>query len=569
MRTIGVLFGVSMAASTGCLTLSTVDTSNTGGGGMGGSGLGTSSSTGPGGSAGAGGMASSSSSSTGMGGMGTSSSSSGMGGGGGAGGCVSNMPCNTGKVGICAAGFVSCDNPNVCIQTAQPAPEKCNSPNDDENCDGKNDCTGDTTFGNEFGGVGIQRGRDVAVDNNGNVYVTGYFAGSVNFGGGTLTAIGANDIFVAKFDRKGECQWSKRFGDSAEQQARAIAVDDNDDIFIVGVIEGSVVFGNTTLNASVSGPDAFIAKLDSDGNPLWAKYGQGDGIDVFEDVATDSSGNAVAVGSLQGTGNFGSGVIGSAGEDDVLIVKYAKDGMTSWSRAIGNLLSLESASAVDIDSTGAIYLTGSAKSVLNFGDGPLTYGGDTDAFIAKLNPQGTAVWSKGFGDGKAQAGVDIATDTANNVILSVKFGGTINLGGQNFTVGGTNVDSALAKFDSAGQHQWSKNLQAITDKGGVLIDTDGAGNIVATCSFSGPIDFGTGGVVPMGIDMAFAKLDFMGNGIFTHNYGVGASVISPYGIAAGRLGEVWVTGAFTGTVNFGSGNLTTTDTNMFLAGFTP
>ncbi len=559
MRTIGVLLAVSMTAATGCLTLSTVDTSNTGG--MGGSGMGQSSSTGGTGT----------SSSSGSGAMATSSSSGAGGGGagGGGGGCVSNTPCNTGKLGICAAGFTSCDDPMVCVQTVQPIPEKCAMPGEDENCDGKNDCTGDTLFDEGYGQVGVQRGRDVAVDSKGNVVVTGYYAGSINFGGSVLSAAGANDIFVAKFDAAGNHIWSKRFGDAAEQQARGIAVDPNDDIVIGGLIEGTVTFGNTVLTASANGGDAFIAKLDSDGNPLWAKYAQADGIQLFEDVATDSSGNIVGVGALQGLANFGSGTIGSAGEDDVLVVKYAKDGTNTWSAAFGNPLSFESASAVDVDSTGAIYFTGNATSGINFGNGVLSYGGDTDAFLVKLNSKGTAVWSKGFGDAKAQVGVDIAVDVIDNVILSMTFGGTINLGGVNFTASGTNIDSALAKFNSAGQHQWSKNLKAVFDKGGVFIDTDGAGNIVATCSFLGPIDFGTGTLIPMSTDMAFAKLDFMGNAIFTHNYGSAGSVVTPYGIAAGRLGQSWVTGTFSGTVNFGQGALNAPNSDMFLVGFSP
>lgn len=564
MRTIGVLLGVSMMAVTGCLTLSTIDTSNTGGGGMGGSGMGQSSSTGPGGSGASGGMMNSSSSSSGA--MASSSSS---GGGSGGGGCVSNTPCNTGKLGICSAGFTSCDDPMLCIQTIQPIPEKCAMPGEDENCDGKNDCTGDTIFDEGYGQVGVQRGRDVAVDSQGNVVVTGYFAGSMNLGGGILAAMGANDIFVAKFDSAGNHLWSKRFGDSAEQQARGVAVDSNDDVYIGGFIEGTLTFGNTVLTASATGGDAFIAKLDSNGNPLWVKYAQADGIQLFDDVATDSSGNVVGVGSLQGTADFGSGVVGTSGEDDVLVVKYAKDGTNSWSRSFGNSFTHESASAVDVDSTGAIYVTGKMDAATDFGNGTIQHGGDFDAFLVKLNSQGKAVWSNGFGDAKAQVGIDIAVDVLDNVILSMTFGGTINLGGQAFTAAGTNIDSALAKFNSAGQHQWSKNLKATMDKGGVFIDTDGAGNIVATCSFLGPIDFGTGGVIPMGTDMAFAKLDFMGNGAFTHNYGSAGSVVTPHGIAAGRLGQSWVTGTYSGNVNFGQGTLIAPNSDMFLVGFSP
>lgn len=60
-----------------------------------------------------------------------------------------------------------------------------------------------------------------------------------------------------------------------------------------------------------------------------------------------------------------------------------------------------------------------------------------------------------------------------------------------------------------------------------------------------------------------------GGAIFTHNYGSAGSVVTPYGIAAGRLGQSWVTGTFSGTVNFGQGALSAPNSDMFLVGFSP
>src|SRR5690349_13691357 len=74
-----------------------------------------------------------------------------------------------------------------------------------------------------FGDASFQNGYSVATDPAGNVYIGGTFQGSVNFGGSTLTSLGSNDIFLAKFSPTGAHVWSKRFGDSSIQIGQAVA----------------------------------------------------------------------------------------------------------------------------------------------------------------------------------------------------------------------------------------------------------------------------------------------------------------------------------------------------------
>lgn len=534
MKSASVVLGICFVTGAGCIELTT---SNSGSGGDGGTA-----------------------------GFGSGGSGAGA---GGQGPCVTEVPCETGMLGVCAIGFAACDQPKVCVPNVQPSAEKCTS-KADENCDGQVDCIGTPTIGRRFGNSAAQGGEDVVVDSKGNVVVTGVLEGTVDFGGGPLTSAGNADIFVAKFDASGNHIWSRRFGDTADQYAWSIAVDATDDIFIGGQINGSVSFGNDVLDSSGAGEDAFIAKLDSDGNPLWAKYSKSQENQGFYDIATDPNGGVIGVGQLVGSVDFGGGAVTSAGEDDMLVVKLDKDGGHVWSAAFGDFFHGQNASGVATDSQSNIYITGSTITPIDFGNGMLPFGGKQDAFLVKFGPQGSHIWSRAIGDGAEDEGVDVATDADDNVVLTIGFEGKIEMGGQALIATPNSGDAAIAKFNSAGQHIWSKRLPMTGGWEAVYVDIDDAGNIVATCRFDGTVDFGGGSLNATNVDLGIAKLDPAGNQVWGYRYGGMAALVDPNAIAAGKLGEAWVVGYLTGTVDFGQGPLMSAGgADAFLTRFDP
>ena len=111
-----------------------------------------------------------------------------------------------------------------------------------------------------FGDAFEQFSYDVACDASGNIIIAGYFEGAVDFGGGTLTSAGAYDAFVAKFSPEGTHLWSDSFGDSQEQYSFGVAADNSGDVIITGFFAGSVDFGSGVLT-SAGLYDIFIAKF--------------------------------------------------------------------------------------------------------------------------------------------------------------------------------------------------------------------------------------------------------------------------------------------------------------------
>jgi Beta-propeller repeat len=101
------------------------------------------------------------------------------------------------------------------------------------------------------------------VDSGGNIVLTGALIGSVNFGGGVLPMTGTYDVFVAKFTGLGTHVWSKRFPGSYDDYGRGVAVDGSGNVIVTGYFPGTINFGGETLSnlGGAFSPDGFLIQL--------------------------------------------------------------------------------------------------------------------------------------------------------------------------------------------------------------------------------------------------------------------------------------------------------------------
>jgi len=138
----------------------------------------------------------------------------------------------------------------------------------------KFDPSGSYIWAKRRGGTGADRGLNIAVDSDANVYSTGYFTGTVDFdpsddGVANLTSAGSNDIFISKFDSTGRHLWAKRIGGSGADRGMNIAVDTSGNVLTSGFFTGTVDFdpGAGTTNFTSNGnSDFFAIELDANGN---------------------------------------------------------------------------------------------------------------------------------------------------------------------------------------------------------------------------------------------------------------------------------------------------------------
>jgi hypothetical protein len=287
----------------------------------------------------------------------------------------------------------------------------------------KYDKDGNFIWARKVGSTGYDFGSGVAVDKFGYVYVSGQFSGSVSFGSSTLTSAGDYDIFVAKFDSNGTLLWANRGGGSGWDVCNGIAVDNNCNCYITGGIQGGpTTFGSTTLT-SAGNYDVFVAKYDTNGNFGWASASGGTSDDRATGISVDVLGNTYVTGFFKNTATFGTTTLNSFGGYDAFLAKYDAAGNPVWAKKRGGADD-DQGNAVKVMTSGDIYITGFYHSTAHFDTTTLISAGDQDIFVAKHDYKGDVVWAKSWGGTYIDNGCAISADTFNNVYVAGSFWGT-------------------------------------------------------------------------------------------------------------------------------------------------
>ena len=337
--------------------------------------------------------------------------------------------------------------------------------------------------------------------------------------------------------------WSKSFGAAGKStRGFGIAVDASRNVLVTGSFTGTVNFGGANLAAL--GTDIVLAKYDAAGAHVWSKRFGGSGADQAYAVAVDHTGNILIVGYFQGTANFGGSNITSTGNSDAFVAKYDPNGTHLWSRWLGTP-EADQAYAVAIDDAGDVYLTGYVHGVV-----------PSDIFIAKYDPAGTMAWFKILGGPGYDEGLSLDVDGPGNVVVTGSFEGEVDFGGGVLSTPGADWDGFIAKYDPTGAHLWSRRFGDIDYDAGVAVKIDNAGNAFLTGYFQGAVSFGGAELVSVGndVDIFLAKYDEDGNHLWSERFG-GMSYESGYGLAVDDNSNVFMTGYFDGTANLGGQNL--------------
>jgi chitodextrinase len=305
------------------------------------------------------------------------------------------------------------------------------------------DPAGNPLWSRRFGGPAGDQGQGVAFDRSGNVILTGYFNGSADFGGGALNAyFGAGDIdsFLAKFSPQGTHLWSENFLNDGQDKGAAVACDSQGNIVLGGQFTNVLNLGGADLDSPNGYSDAFIGKFDASGRHLWSRSFGGSSNDAVQGVAVDPSDDVLATGFFTASADLGGGSVSSAGSSDVFVVKYTPAGAYLWSKRFGGTGS-DMGNAVAADTDGNVVVTGSFSNTVDFGNGALTAAGTgltTDAFVVKLSPSASSLWSKRFGDTLNDAGAGVALDASGMVAVTGYFNGTVDFGyGPTASLGGS------------------------------------------------------------------------------------------------------------------------------------
>jgi len=288
-----------------------------------------------------------------------------------------------------------------------------------------------------LGGTGTDRGFGIAVDREGNAYVTGFTA-SPNFPGTSTSTIqstlggGGVDAFVSKLNEDGSVLvYSTYLGGTGTDQGFGIAVDRQGNAYVTGATNSSNFPGTSTstIQPTFGGSgDAFVSKLNGDGTALiYSTYLGGSGGDQGNGIAVDREGNAYVTGFTSSTNFPGTSTSTiqptNGGGGDAFVSKLNEDGSalvySTYLGGTGN----DQGFGIAVDREGSAYVTGFTSSTNFPGTSTSTiqptFGGGGDAFVSKLNEDGTAlVYSTYLGGSGFDLGFGIAVDRKGNAYVT-------------------------------------------------------------------------------------------------------------------------------------------------------
>jgi hypothetical protein len=404
------------------------------------------------------------------------------------------------------------------------------------------------------GGTGSSvEAKGVVTDNEGNIYVTGAADGNTDFGGIALTSNVGRQAFLAKYSSAGSLLWVTYLfsiyteGSSA---GNSIALDPSGNILVTGTAigEGPFVFnGKDTI--SPLGPynivNIFTTKFYPDGSPGWMQLHRGPESGGYEEglgVVSDESGNVFVTGYFGDSTKFGNTYLKVNHYWDIFIAKYLSDGTLDWVHTAGNL-DFDKGNSIAVDKAGFAYITGSFEDKGIFDGIQVNNAGGWDAFIAKYNPDGSIGWVKSYGGPSTDEGRGITIDQFGYIYVTGDFGGTANFGGQTITAKGS-TDLFVAKFLPDGTLVWIEqagNANSSADGNGIT--TDPLGNIYVTGFFTGTMNFGSQSLTSSGgIDIFIAK--YASDGTFQWAKRGGGTTGDDEGdaVTVDRFGNVYCTG---------------------------
>jgi hypothetical protein len=357
---------------------------------------------------------------------------------------------------------------------------------------GKYGSDGSLKWVHHAGGVSGDVGWGIGLDRTGNVYHIGEFEYTCGFeAGDSITVYGSNDIYLSKYSNDGHFIWAENFGGSSDDKGKAIAVDANGNSYITGYFSSTGHFGSTNLNSNSNSNDVFIAKVNSAGTVLWAKKGGGSKEDRGRGIVLDGQGNVYITGTITQSATFNTTTINVQGTNSLFVAKYDTNGVFKWVRGSGACCDTTRGNAITVDNSGNVYVAGYFKDNTTIGGNSFTSLGSADIIVAKYDPSGNVQWVKQAGGPYEDMAYACVFDrNKNQLYVTGQIDDHGNFGSIYFGSAG-NRDVFVAGYDESGNELFARPAGSNQRDVGQAITYDTLGNIYVSGFFNDTANFGS------------------------------------------------------------------------------
>lgn len=342
----------------------------------------------------------------------------------------------------------------------------------------KYNSTGVLIWVKTFGGNFSDRATDLAIGPDGNIVFTGQFFGTANFGSISLTSpAGSKDIFISKLDPSGDVIWAIREGGTDAENAYGVTVDHQNNVLLTGQFKGNATIAGQTFTSTIdpltglASFDFFIAKYDSNGNPLWIRNGIADYEDRGLAVSVDDQDNIFMTGQFSDTLQFCGNTYNNMSYNLGFVTKLSPTGNLLFFNKIQAGMSVPW--DVKVDEENKVVVAGDFLGNMNYIDQtglhPITNPYSKQGFLIKLENDGSYIWDYTIGSENPFSLKSIAIDVHEDIYATGWFECTLSQTHDTTTYLWNSVgfrDPYLLKVGKLGSHDYIKQFGGQLDDEG-------------------------------------------------------------------------------------------------------
>jgi hypothetical protein len=323
----------------------------------------------------------------------------------------------------------------------------------------------------------------LSCDSNGAVYACGTFKGSLNIENTTLDTSRVKSLFILKLNKAGEVEMLQQIAGNFSNRHISITNNSKNELLLVASFKGNIKTGIFEHTSNYYS-DILIAKFNNSGKLDKANILHGKMNDMINDIACTGEDDIFITGSFKMDLLFGDKIMKTTKNSDAFLIKLNDELKFVYGKQIGGIYD-DYGKSISIDNNGNILLVGSfAGEVILTGGNTLTSNGVLDVFVIKYDEDGNLIWAESFGGGANDYASSMTLSPSGNIYINGTYRGAINK--DNFKIESSDFsnDIFLAKYNAAGKFRFLETAGGINVDFGRRLISDTEGYIYLSGDFS-------------------------------------------------------------------------------------